>query len=320
MYLITGAAGFIGFHLSLTLLKKQKNVVGIDNINDYYDPKIKYDRLKILKEFPKFKFYKIDLKNKKNIFKEIGKYKNRIHVIVHFAGQAGVRYSIVNPITYIENNIISYVNLLEFFKDSSKVKLLIYASSSSIYGERGSKKAVSSKAQTNPISVYSASKLSMELISNVYNHLYKINIIGVRFFSVYGPWGRPDMAMFLFTDKILKNEKIKVFNNGNMKRDFTYIDDIVSGTKSAIHKNYKCEIFNLGNNKTEELMDVIHLIEEYLNKKARIDYMPIQPGDVKESSANINKTIEMLDYKPTTNIDIGLKNFIDWYIEYKEIL
>jgi len=196
MYLVTGSAGFIGFHLSLALLKKQKYVIGLDNINNYYNKKIKLDRLKILKKFPRFKFYKIDLRNKKNLSKNIKKYKSKIETIIHLAGQAGVRYSIINPISYIENNIISYVNLLEFFKNSSKIKLIIYASSSSIYGDIGSKNGISLKAQTNPISVYSASKLSMELISNVYNSLYKINFIGIRFFFSLWPMGKTGYVLF----------------------------------------------------------------------------------------------------------------------------
>ena len=187
MYLITGAAGFIGFHISLELLKKNKLVIAVDNINDYYDQKIKYDRLKILKQFSKFKFFKVDLNNKKHFSKKLSRYKNKIETIIHLAGQAGVRYSIINPGSYIQNNIMSYVQLLEFFKDSSNIKLIMYASSSSIYGEVGSKASLSSQPQTNPISVYSASKLSMELISNVYHFLYKKNFVGVRFFSVYGP-------------------------------------------------------------------------------------------------------------------------------------
>ena len=208
MYLVTGAAGFIGFHLSLELLKKNKPVIGIDNINNYYDQKIKYDRLKILKKFSKFKFYKIDLNSKKNLYKKINKYKNKIEIIIHLAGQAGVRYSIINPSSYIQNNIMSYVQLLEFFKDSSKIKLIIYASSSSIYGEVGSKISLSSRPQTNPISVYSASKLSMELISKAYNSLYKMNFIGIRFFSVYGLWGRPDRFYFKFYSSCISRDSL----------------------------------------------------------------------------------------------------------------
>ena len=321
MYLITGAAGFIGFHLSLTLLKKQKNVVGIDNINDYYDPKIKYDRLKILKEFPKFKFYKIDLKNKKNIFKEIGKYKNRIHVIVHFAGQAGVRYSIVNPITYIENNIISYVNLLEFFKDSSKVKLLIYASSSSIYGERGSKKAVSSKAQTNPISVYSASKLSMELISNVYNHLYKINIIGVRFFSVYGPWGRPDMFYLKLLKGIKLNKITKIYNFGKHYRSFTYIDDVILNLLKIINK-FKTgrkkisDVFNIGNPNSINLKKFISIVENKMGKKSKKSYIKRQLGDLTVTKSNVQREKRIFNHEIKVNLNTGIDKLIKWYNFY----
>ena len=228
MYLVTGAAGFIGFHLSLSLLKKKYKVIGIDNINNYYNTKIKYERLKILRKHSNFTFLKLDLRNKNKISKKLSGYKHKIQVIVHLAGQAGVRYSIKNPITYLENNIVAYVNLLEFFKNNKKLKLIIYASSSSIYGETGSKNGISSKPQTNPISVYSASKLSMELMSNVYNHLYKINIIGIRFFSVYGPWGRPDMLYFKILNKIRLKKTLKIYNFGKHHRSFTYIDDVVS--------------------------------------------------------------------------------------------
>ena len=235
MYIITGAAGFIGFHLSYELLKKNVHVVGIDNINNYYDTKIKRDRLKILKSFPNFIFLKLDLCNKKKISKKLEKFKKRIKIIVHLAGQAGVRYSIINPETYISNNIMAYVHLLEYFK-KTKVKLILYASSSSIYGEKGSKKSLSFKKQNDPISVYSASKLSMELISKVYNHLYNMNFIGIRFFSVYGPWGRPDMFYMKFLNKIRLNKTVHIYNKGMHYRSFTYIDDVILNLLKIIKK------------------------------------------------------------------------------------
>ena len=224
MYLITGAAGFIGFNYTLKLLKNRKMVIGIDNLNSYYNIKIKKDRLRILKKFPNFEFLYYDL-NDRNLYKKLDKYKNKIQYILHFAGQAGVRYSIANPGVYIKDNIMAYIKLLEYFKNANKLRLLLFASSSSVYGE--TRKNVSDLPQSRPISVYAASKLSMELISNVYMSIYKMKIIGLRFFTVFGPWGRPDMAYYKFVDSILKKKVVKIFNYGNHFRSFTYIDDAI---------------------------------------------------------------------------------------------
>tara|TARA_B100000700_G_scaffold327227_1_gene441171 strand:- start:205 stop:1176 length:972 start_codon:yes stop_codon:yes gene_type:complete len=321
MYLVTGAAGFIGFHLSLFLLKKQKSVVGIDNINNYYNKKIKFDRLKILKKYPNFKFFKIDLKNKKTLSKKISKYKNKIDIIIHLAGQAGVRYSINNPITYIENNIISYINLLEFFKDESKPKLIIYASSSSIYGEKGSKESNSSKIQNNPISIYSASKLTMELISKVYNHLYKINFIGIRFFSVYGPWGRPDMFYLKFLERIKLKKTIYIYNYGKHYRSFTYIDDVVLNLFKIINKFGKkniniCDVFNIGNPISIHLKSLINIIEKKIGIKAKKKFVKKQPGDLTLTKSLVEREKRIFGHKTTTKLNYGIDELIKWYNNY----
>ena len=321
MYLITGAAGFVGFHLSLSLLKKQKKVIGVDNISDYYDTKIKFDRLKILRKFPNFIFYKIDLKNKKNISKKINKYKNKIQIIVHFAGQAGVRYSILNPITYIENNIISYVNLLEFFKDTKKIKLVIYASSSSVYGEKGSKKAVSSLAQTNPISVYSASKLSMELISKVYSHLYKINTIGVRFFTVFGPWGRPDMFYLKLLRGIKSNRNTNIYNYGKHYRSFTYIDDVILNLFKIINKfmtrgKKVSDVFNVGNPNSIHLKKFIGLVEKKMGKRAKKRYIKKQLGDLTLTKSNVLREKKIFNHEIRVDLNTGVDKLIKWYNSY----
>ncbi len=321
MYLITGAAGFIGFHISLELLKKNEKVIGVDNINNYYDKRIKYSRLKILKQFPKFKFFKIDLNNKINFSKKINKYKNKIELIIHLAGQAGVRYSIFNPGTYIQNNIMSYVQLLEFFKNSSKNKLILYASSSSIYGEAGSKIALSSEAQTKPISVYSASKLSMELISNVYNSLYKMNFIGVRFFSVYGPWGRPDMFYFKFLQKIKNNKPIEIYNFGNHHRSFTYIDDVVLNIMKLIKKfkNNKrslCDIFNIGNPKSISLKKFIDVLEKSTGKKAKKIYTKKHPGDLTVTRSNVKREKNIFNHETRVPLKEGIMKLISWHKSY----
>ena len=311
--LVTGSAGFIGFHLSKSLLIDGYEVLGIDNVNDYYDPNLKWARLDILKKYKNFKFERIDISHRENlsaVFKEFAPTK-----VVNLAAQAGVRYSIENPYVYMQANLVGFLNIIELCRHNN-VEGLIYASSSSVYGGNTKIPFSVEDRVDNPISLYAATKKANELIANTYSHLYELPTTGLRFFTVYGPWGRPDMAMYLFTDKILKGIPIQVFNHGNMKRDFTYIDDIIAGTRSAIDKNYPCEIFNLGNHRSEELMDVVHLIEENLGKKAIIDFQPMQPGDVKESFADIDKSIEMLRYQPMTNVDSGIKKFVEWYKEY----
>jgi len=312
--LITGAAGFIGFHLTKKLLEKKYQIFGIDNLNDYYDINLKNNRLKILKKYSNFKFKKVDISNyiqTKKVFKDFNPDK-----VINLAAQAGVRYSLINPSAYVISNLMGFFNIIDLCKDF-KVSGLIYASSSSIYGEKQNNSFKEDDKANNPNSLYAATKKSNELIASSYSHLYKLNTTGLRFFSVYGPYGRPDMAYYLFTDKISKNKVISVFNNGKMKRDFTYIDDIINGIEKAIIKNYKCEIFNLGNNKNYSLMNLINIIEKKLGKKAKIKFYPKQLGDVKETYANISKSKKMLNYNPKTRLDQGIENFINWYTKYK---
>ena len=311
--LVTGSAGFIGFHLSKSLLEDGYVVLGIDNLNDYYDPKLKHAHLDQLNSYNNFKFDKIDIANREAVTKTFTDFKP--NKVVNLAAQAGVRYSIENPYAYMNSNLVGFLNIIELCRHNG-VEGLIYASSSSVYGGNIKIPFNVEDCVDNPISLYAASKKSNELIANSYSHLYGLNTTGLRYFTVYGPWGRPDMAMLIFTQKILTGEPIPVFNNGNMKRDFTYIDDIIAGTRAAIDENYKCEIFNLGNHKSEQLMDIVALIEKNLGKKAEINFLPMQPGDVPESFADINKSIDMLKYKPTTNVDVGIKKLIKWYKEF----
>ncbi len=309
--LVTGAAGFVGFHLSRSLLNDGYEVLGIDNINNYYDPKLKLARLEELKPYKNFKFEKIDIANRDILTQAFQSFNPQ--KVVNLAAQAGVRYSIENPYAYMDSNLVGFLNIIELCR-LSKIEGFVYASSSSVYGGNEKIPFSTEDRVDNPISLYGATKRANELIANSYSHLYGLHTTGLRYFTVYGPWGRPDMAMFIFTKKILAGESIPVFNNGNMKRDFTYISDIISGTRAAIDKNYKCEVFNLGNHKSERLMDVVSLIEQNLGKKAEIKFLPMQPGDVPESFAEINKSIKMLDFHPKTNVNDGINLFISWYL------
>jgi len=311
--LITGSAGFIGFHLAKSLLEDGHDILGIDNLNNYYNPKLKKNRLEILSKLKNFSFQNVDISDRKSITNSFNSFNP--NKVVNLAAQAGVRYSIENPYSYINSNIVGFNNLIELCRHNN-VDGFIYASSSSVYGGNTKMPFSVSDRVDNPISLYAATKKANELIANSYSHLYGLHTTGLRFFTVYGPLGRPDMAIYIFTENILADKTISVFNNGDMKRDFTYIDDIVSGTKAAIEKNYKCEIFNLGNNKSEALMDIIYLIEKYVSKKAKINFMPMQPGDIKESFADINRSVQLLNFNPKTSIEIGIKSFIDWFMKY----
>ena len=308
--LVTGSCGFIGFHLSKSLLDDGNQVLGIDNINDYYNPKLKYARLNILDSYKNFTFDKIDITNKDLISKSFKSFKPE--KVVNLAAQAGVRYSIENPQAYMDSNLVGFLNIIELCRHND-VKGLIYASSSSVYGGNTKIPFSINDRVDDPISLYAATKKANELIANSYSKLYDLNTTGLRYFTVYGPWGRPDMAMFIFTKKIMAGEPISVFNNGNMKRDFTYIDDIISGTRSALDKNYRCEVFNLGNHKSEQLMHMISLIEKELDKKAKINFQPMQPGDVKESYADIKHSIEKLNFSPKISIEEGIPSFVNWF-------
>jgi UDP-glucuronate 4-epimerase len=332
--LVTGAAGFIGFHTCLKLMKQGHDVYGIDNINDYYDPKLKFNRLKELgfdkteatifktevqsSKYDGLRFSRIDLVDDisiDNLFEV-----EQFEVVCNLAAQAGVRYSIENPKAYIDSNISGFLNILEGCRNY-KVKHLVYASSSSVYGENKKVPFETTDNVDHPISLYAATKKSNELMAHTYGHLYGFKTTGLRFFTVYGPWGRPDMAYYLFAEAIYKNTPIKVFNNGEMERDFTYIDDIVNGVTKIIEANivdrehYK--IYNIGNNKTESLMDFITIIEKALNKKASKEMMPMQAGDVPKTWANIKEIKNDFDYQPKTSISVGISKFINWYLNYK---
>ena len=311
--LITGSCGFIGMQLCEYLLKNNFQVFGVDSMNNYYDKALKVARLNILEGYDNFKFNKLDISNMSELEKIFTSFKPS--KVVNLAAQAGVRYSIENPFEYIKSNISGFLNILECSKHH-KVKGVIYASSSSVYG--GNRKTPFSVEDRvdKPISIYAVSKKSNELMANTYSHLYGINTTGLRFFTVYGPWGRPDMAMYIFANKILKGEKIPLFNSGKMKRDFTYIDDIVNGIVSAINNNYHCEVFNLGNSKTEDLMDVVSILEKTLDKKADLKFLGMQPGDVVKTFADIKYSTEKLNYKPKVNVREGIPYFIKWFKKY----
>jgi UDP-glucuronate 4-epimerase len=314
--LVTGCAGFIGMHLCKKLFEFGYNVVGLDNLNDYYDKNLKLQRLSLLSSSQSFNFINADItimKDLEDAFK-----KHRPKKVVNLAAQAGVRYSLINPQSYMESNIIGFMNILECCRHYD-VGGLIYASSSSVYG--GNKKTPFSESDNvdSPISIYAASKKSNELMAYSYNHLFNLKSTGLRFFTVYGPWGRPDMAMYIFAKKILNNEPIQVFNYGKMKRDFTYIDDIINGIISAIKHNYNYEVFNLGNSKSIELMDVVSIIEKKLGKKAIIEFEDMQLGDVENTFASIDKAKNKIGYMPKTGIEYGINEFLEWYINYLEL-
>ncbi len=314
--LVTGSAGFIGFHTSKKLLELDHKVVGIDNLNNYYDPNLKEARNEILKKFDNYSFYKgdiADLKFVKKIFKS-----NKIDKVCHLAAQAGVRYSLTHPHVYIQSNLVGFTNLIDEAKNNN-IRDFIYASSSSVYGGNTKIPFATSDNVDKPLSLYAATKKSNELIAHAYHGLHQMNCTGLRFFTVYGPYGRPDMALFLFTKAILENKPIDVFNFGKMKRDFTYIDDIVAGIISSLDKAYPYEIFNLGNNQPIELNYFIELIEKELGQTAQKNLLPLQAGDVPETFADIDDTKNKLNWQPQTSIETGIKKFIAWYKEYYKI-
>jgi UDP-glucuronate 4-epimerase len=312
--LVTGAAGFIGYHLCLSLLKDGHQVLGVDILNDYYDPSLKRDRLARLEALPGFRFAQKDVADREAMERLFLVLKPER--VVHLAAQAGVRYSISHPHVYAESNLVGFLNVLEACRHTPGVQGLIYASSSSVYGGNTKVPFSVDDRVDNPLSLYAATKKANELMANTYSHLFGLHTTGLRFFTVYGPWGRPDMALFLFTKAILEGEPIRVFNHGDMRRDFTYVDDIVAGIRAAIDKNHRCEIFNLGNHKSERLLDFIELIEDYLGKKAERLLEPMQPGDVPASFADIDHSREGLGFEPTTDIAVGIRHFLDWYMDY----
>ena len=311
--LITGGAGFIGSNLAKKLLKLKYTIIIVDNFNAYYSPLLKKNRIKLLLKEYKFKLYKTDIANFKKL-EEIFK-KNKIDIICHLAAQAGVRYSLKNPFIYERSNLRGTLNLLELSK-KYKIKGFIFASSSSVYGTNKIIPFSEKQKTDTPVSLYAATKKSTELIAYSYHHLYEIPITGLRFFTVYGPWGRPDMALFKFTKNIMENKPIDIYNYGKMKRDFTYIDDIVNGIIRAIKKNYDWQIFNLGRGEPVELIKFVKIIENCLHKKAKKKYLPIQPGDVCLTYANISKAKKLLGYIPKISVEQGIKKFINWYKSY----
>ena len=314
--LVTGCAGFIGMHLSKALLKQGYDVIGVDNLNDYYDKRLKNDRLMILKKYDHFNFTKLDISSKKaieSVFKS-----HSIDKVVNLAAQAGVRYSLENPNSYIDSNVLGFMNILECCRHYD-IKGLVYASSSSVYGGNTEIPFSENHNVDKPTSIYAATKKSNELMARCYNNLFGLRSTGLRFFTVYGPWGRPDMAYYIFTKRISENKNIDVFNYGDMFRDFTFIDDIVYGINSAVKNNYDFEIFNLGNNRAEKITKMIKIIEDKLNIEARVSLKPMQLGDIKKTYADIKKAQLMLDYNPSKNLKSGLNDFIDWYSSYYSI-
>ena len=318
--LVTGAAGFIGFHLIKKILNKNKKVIGIDNINSYYDTNLKKDRINNLKKYKKFSFYKADLSNYKKL-NDIVK-KNKINIIIHLAAQAGVRYSIKYPRTYFKSNLEGFFNILEISRDN-KIKHLIYASTSSVYGDSKKFPLNENDRTDQPLSFYAATKKSNEIMAHSYSYIYNLPSTGVRFFTVYGPFGRPDMALFKFTKNIINNHPIELFNNGNHLRDFTYVDDIIDGIYSLINKQSKktipYEIFNIGNGTPKKLLEYLKHIEKNLNKISKTKKLPLQVGDILKTHSNINKLKNYTGYKPKTNIKIGISKFIEWYKDYYRV-
>lgn len=321
--LVTGAAGFVGMHVSKTLLEAGETVVGIDNLNSYYDVRLKEKRLEQLKPYDNFTFEKVDIADNAKLNSVLGKFEG-ITKVVHLAAQAGVRYSITNPFDYAQSNLVGFLNILEYCRHLDGLEHLAYASSSSVYGKNKELPYSVDQSVDNPISLYAATKKSNELMAHAYSHLYRMPTTGLRFFTVYGPWGRPDMAYWMFCDSMLKGESIKIFNNGDMKRDFTYIDDIVSGIIKVLHavpqdggdEQPPYRVYNIGNNRSEPLMGMVSTLEKALGVKAELELLPMQKGDVKETFADIDPMKRDVGYAPTTSLDVGIPKFVEWYKEY----
>jgi UDP-glucuronate 4-epimerase len=329
--LVTGAAGFIGFHLSAALLARGEPVIGIDNLNDYYDPLIKRDRIAALRAQAGngFTFLELDFANDAALAEALAPLK--FDRIAHLGAQAGVRYSIDNPRAYVQSNLVGHVNMLEIARERG-VAQMVYASSSSVYGGNKSLPFRVEDRADNPVSLYAATKRADELMSETYAHLFRIPLTGLRFFTVYGPWGRPDMALWSFTDAILSGRPIKVFNGGDMRRDFTYIDDIIAGVVACLDKPPVDDgaakaggsvsphrLYNIGNNKSEELNRMIEVIEQACGREAVREMAPMQPGDVKDTYADVSAIAGDLGYAPTTAIEVGIPRFVDWFRGYRRV-
>ena len=320
--LVTGAAGFIGFSVSRALLERGDRVVGLDNMNDYYDVSLKEDRLALLRQHEEFEFVHADVSDFAALM-AIAEKRGPFPRVVHLAAQAGVRYSIDNPMAYVQSNLVGHASILELCRATENFEHLTYASSSSVYGGNAKVPFSVEDRVNRPISLYAATKASDELMSYTYSHLYNVPQTGLRFFTVYGPWGRPDMALYLFTEAILNDRPISVFNFGDMRRDFTFIDDIVEGTIRALdrppartNQEPPHRVFNLGNNQAEPLLKVIEILEKALGKKANKILEPIQPGDVPETYADISAAARELGFAPKTSVEEGVAKFVDWYRMY----
>lgn len=329
--LVTGAAGFIGMHVALRLLQRGDHVVGIDNLNDYYDPQLKRDRVTILAEQSLFEFHECDLADNQAIIQLFSRYQ--FDRVINLAAQAGVRYSVENPRAYVDSNIIGFLNILEGCRHH-QIEHLVYASSSSVYGANERLPFSIDDSVDHPLSIYAATKKSNELMAHSYSSLFDLPTTGLRFFTVYGPWGRPDMALFKFTNAIINNDEIPVFNFGNHRRDFTYIDDICEGILRVLDKpatpnikwngnapepgssKYPWRVYNIGNAKPVMLMDYIKAIEKALGKEAKMKMLPLQPGDVPDTHADVQALTNDTGFKPTTSVEEGISKFVDWYLGY----
>ena len=316
--LLTGAAGFIGFHVAKALLDRGDRVVGIDNLNDYYDVRLKEARLALLSAYPGFLFAKLDVADRDGVFALVERHKD-LRSVIHLAAQAGVRYSLENPYAYIDSNVMGTLVMLEAARRIDGLTAITYASSSSVYGANQKQPFSVDDWVDDPVSLYAATKRSCELLARTYGHLYGLPATGLRFFTVYGPWGRPDMAAYLFTRAILADQPIRVFNEGRMARDFTYIDDIVAGTLAAHDRppaNGAHQIYNLGNHHPEQLLDFIAVLERLLGRTATKEFLPLQLGDVPESFADIEASRRDLGFDPRTTMEVGLARFVEWYRQY----
>lgn len=327
---VTGAAGFIGFNVSRLLLERGEEVIGIDNLNDYYSVDLKNTRLAEIEDNPAFTFLKLDFSDFEALKAALD--QHNVKKVIHLGAQAGVRYSLTNPFIYAQTNLIGHLNIIEYCRHVKGFEHLVYASSSSVYGGNKNMPFSVDDRVDNPVSLYAATKKSDELMSQSYAHLFRLPQTGLRFFTVYGPWGRPDMAMWIFTKKILAGEPIPVFNHGDMLRDFTFIEDIIDGivrcldnppkddgTMHTIGSNAPHRVYNIGNNNTVKLLDMIKVLEEALGKKAKMEMLPMQPGDVKETAADISAIQNDLGFEPKTKIEEGIPKFIHWYKKYHQI-